>query len=75
MVDAVVLVIVVAGARLVYSLVSLQTWPARARARAEMVALLLPVAGPGGVVETAAPDGSTVVVRLAPVLPAVEVGR
>ncbi|WP_433533251.1 hypothetical protein ACQPYA_15240 [Micromonospora sp. CA-263727] len=75
MVDAVVLMIVVVGARLAYSLVSLYTWPARARARAEVIALLLRAAGPGGVVEDAAPDGSTVTVRLAPVLPRAEMGR
>ncbi|GIJ80212.1 hypothetical protein SAMN05443287_102666 [Micromonospora phaseoli] len=74
MVDTVVLVIVVVGARLAYSLVSLYTWPARARARAENMAVLLWVAGPGGVVETTGPDGA-VIVRRAPVLPASEVGR
>ncbi|MFV2103548.1 hypothetical protein [Micromonospora sp. LOL_024] len=73
--DTVVLVIVVVSARLAYSLVSLYTWPARARAGAENMAVLLWVAGPGGVVETTGPDGTAVIVRRAPILPASEVGR
>ncbi|RIV39190.1 hypothetical protein [Micromonospora radicis] len=71
MVDAVVLVIVVTGARLAYALVSLYTGPARIRTRAQALAFLVRAAGPGAVVEAAAPDGTRVTVRSAPP----EVGR
>jgi hypothetical protein len=63
MADPVVLCVVVAGARLAYSLVSLGTSPARERAHARVVAALLRAAGPGGVVESVRRDGSAVVVR------------
>lgn len=67
MADHVVLLVVMGSAQLAYSLVALWTWPARNRAGAEILAALLHAAGPGGVVETAAPDGSVVIVRTAPV--------
>ena len=65
MADAVVLFVVVAGARLAYSLVSL----ARECIRAQALAILLRAAGPGGVVEAAHGDGSVVIVRAAAVTP------
>lgn len=75
MVDPVVLVVVVVSARLAYSLVELWTSPARTRAEADAVATLLRVAGPGGMVETAAPDGSLTTVRTAPIDERAEVVR
>lgn len=66
MTEQVVLVVVMAGAQLAYSLVALRTWPARDRARAEVATALLRAAGPGAVVRIAAPDGSVLTVRTAP---------
>jgi hypothetical protein len=66
MVDPVVLCVVVAGARLAHSLISLCMSPARERARAHALATLLRAAGPGAVVEATRRDGSVVIARSAP---------
>jgi len=75
MADPIVLGVVVVGARLAYALVELWTAPVRTRAEADAVATLLRAAGPGGMVETTAPDGSVTTVRTAPDAELAEAGR
>ncbi|WP_202550863.1 hypothetical protein [Streptomyces sp. SID8352] len=66
MVEPVVVAVVVVGARLVYALAALWSWPVRERARAHALATLVRAAGPGAVVEvTRADGGGTVTARTA----------
>ncbi|MBD0419433.1 hypothetical protein AB0L35_37935 [Streptomyces sp. NPDC052309] len=63
MVDPVVLVVVLVGARLVYALAALWMRPARERAWAHALATVVRAAGPGGVVEVTRADGDMVTAR------------
>lgn len=65
MADAVFLFVMVAGTRLVYSLMSLCTASARERAWAHALTTLLRAAGPGDVIEYARRDGNLVITRAA----------
>ncbi|WP_445394727.1 hypothetical protein ACSMX9_15515 [Streptomyces sp. LE64] len=63
MVDPVVVVLVVVGARLVYGLAALWARPARERARAQGLAMVVRSAGPGAVVEVTCANGDLVSAR------------
>ncbi|MBY6307381.1 hypothetical protein [Streptomyces clavuligerus] len=65
MLDPVVLVVVVVGARLLYALTELWTRPARERAWAHAMATVLRAAGPGGTVEATRREGGGVTARTA----------
>ncbi|MBQ0827522.1 hypothetical protein [Streptomyces tagetis] len=65
MVEPVVVVVALAGARLVYALVALWTRPAWERAWAHAVATVVRASGPGGVVEVTRADGDKLTARRA----------
>ncbi len=70
MVEPVVVVVALAGARLVYALVALWTRPAWERSWAHAVATVVRASGPGGVVEVVRADGDRVTARRATKPPA-----
>ncbi|WP_338484728.1 hypothetical protein VM636_14580 [Streptomyces sp. SCSIO 75703] len=65
MVEPVVVVVALAGARLVYALVALWTRPAWERSWAHAVATVVRASGPGGVVEVTRADGDRLTARRA----------
>ncbi|GHE62862.1 hypothetical protein GCM10018785_34750 [Streptomyces longispororuber] len=69
-VEPVVVVVVLACARLVYVLAALWTRPARERAWAHALAMVVRAAGPGGTVEITRADGDVLTARSAAVEPA-----